>query len=349
MKKKNISLVYSYFRQLHRLYTETMRESGLFTICGLFSSILLLHSEAHGSPVTCSSPGVECEYNNDNYIDTEYHVHSEEECRAICEDQDQCQFITYFNASASPFSNICQSFKTCDSVVKCENCVSQNMDCFRTCGSNIVGQMDENIIDGVFGVQSELKCKELCSKTDECSWYTFFFSNSTNIHDFCALLTELLPPIETSNTAISGPGDCSQESCTLLTNGERHQTLMINDTEAEVSIDVTALGPGSCQLTLLAVGGGGEGSNGGGGSGYLKYRKVALDPGVNTIRARVGAGSQASTVIINGVTNITAMSGQPGGLRFGGDGYSGGGGFLCNCDGGSDGGRAAYFAVELND
>ena len=274
-------------------------------------------------------------------LDTEYHVHTEEECREICEDQDQCQFITYFNASASPFSNICQSFKTCDSVVPCENCVSQNMDCFRTCGSNIVGQMDENIIDGVFGVQSELNCKELCFKTDYCSWYTFFFTNSSNIHDFCVLLTELLPPIETSNTAISGPSDCSQSSCSLVMNGESHQSLMLTDTEDEVSITVSGSGP--CQLTLLAVGGGGNGNYAGGGSGYLQYQIVALNlrEKVNTtIIARVGAGTQASTVSIDGDTTVTAESGQSVNsvwYNYGGDGYSGGGCYG-SCEGGSDGG-----------
>ena len=195
-----------------------MRESGLLTICGLFSSLLLLLPEAGGSPVTCFSPGVECEYSEDNYIDTVTQVHSEEECRAICEDQDQCQFITYFNASASPYSNICRSFKSCESVVQCENCVSQSLDCFRTCGTNNVGQMDENIIDIVLGVETELECKTLCSQTEACSWYTFFFSNSSVNHDICNLLTELLPPIETSDTAVSGPSDCNKD-CVLVTKG----------------------------------------------------------------------------------------------------------------------------------
>ena len=195
-----------------------MRDPGLFTICGLFFSLLLHLSDAHGSPVTCSSPGMECEYNEDNYIDTVFNVYSELECRAICEDQDQCHFITYYNASASPLSNMCRGFKTCDDVNLCENCVSQNMDCFRTCGTNIVGQMKENIIDGVFGIKTELECKELCSKTEACDWYTFFFSNSSTNHDFCVLLTELLQPIETSDTAVSGPSDCNKD-CVLVTKG----------------------------------------------------------------------------------------------------------------------------------
>ena len=95
---------------------------------------------ASPAPVTCSSPGVECEYNEQNYIDTESQVPSEEECRSICDDQDQCQFITYFNSSASPFSNICRSLKTCDSVIPCENCVSEKVDCYKKpCSFNMIG------------------------------------------------------------------------------------------------------------------------------------------------------------------------------------------------------------------
>ena len=100
--------------------------------------------------------------------------------------------------------------------------------------------------------------------------------------------------------------------------------------------EITVLGSESCQLKVLAVGGGGDGLLKGGGSGYLQYWTVALDQVVNTISARVGARNQASTININGVTNLTAMNGQDGG-NSGGDGYSGGGGCL-SCDGGSDDG-----------
>ena len=188
-----------------------MRKSGLFTICGLFSTLLLLLPESHGSPVICSSHGEECEYNEDNYIDTEL------ECTLVCEDQDQCQFIT-------------------------------------------------------------------------------------------------------------------------------HQSLMINHTEADVNIIVQS--SASCQLTVLAVGGGGDGDYGGGGSGYLQYQTIALDPGVNSISGRVGARKQASTVSINGVTTVSADSGQEpyvsGTHVHGGDGYSGGGEYAregyFGSDGGSNGG-----------
>ena len=122
----------------------------------VLSPLLFLRSEA--SPVTCSSPGVECEYTEASYIDTITGVNSEEECRAVCGNQEGCSFITFFNASASPVANACRSFASCDTVVPCDNCVTQNMTCFETCGTNAYGKMDENVIDVLSGIKSESEC-----------------------------------------------------------------------------------------------------------------------------------------------------------------------------------------------
>lgn len=111
-------------------------------------SLLLLVTFANGfqSPPACSSEGMECDYDENNLIDSVAQVYSEEECRQICEDQLDCEYITYFNASAKPFSNFCLMFKSCENTLECTNCVTQNMDCYRTCGANVVGRMDENIV-----------------------------------------------------------------------------------------------------------------------------------------------------------------------------------------------------------
>ena len=170
-------------------------------------SLLLLVSYSNGlqSQPACSNEGVECEYDKTNLIDSVSQVHTEEECRQICEDQQECDFITYFNASAYPFSNICLIFKTCDNTVECTNCITQNMDCYRTCGDNIVGHMDANIIDMVANTQSELDCKKLCSETDKCSFYTYYSEEDNLYHELCILLTEFLPPFEPSDSVSSGP------------------------------------------------------------------------------------------------------------------------------------------------
>ena len=50
-------------------------------------------------PVSCSTEGVECEYTEDNLIDSLLQVASVAECRQLCQDEDTCEYITYFDSS----------------------------------------------------------------------------------------------------------------------------------------------------------------------------------------------------------------------------------------------------------
>ena len=112
-------------------------------------------------------------------------------------------------------------------------------------------------------------------------------------------------------------------------------------TEEEVDLTVVALG--SCDLTILAVGGGGEGNGQGGGSGHLQYQKKKIDPssGITSLKAKAGGAAEASSVTYNGsIVLVQANPGQSGDPdNDGGDGYSGGGGYVSGleCNGGSDG------------
>ena len=132
-----------------------------------------------GEPVTCSREGVQCEYDSTNLIDVIPMISSLEECQIICIDDDQCEYITYFNESAIPVAQICFLFKSCEIAHDCENCVSQNMECFQTCGSNYFGSLSQNVIDIVPNIETELDCQVKCNAIEECSWYTFFNERMT--------------------------------------------------------------------------------------------------------------------------------------------------------------------------
>ena len=69
------------------------------------------------SPVTCSSEGVVCDNSGDNLIDAVFGVLSLEECRHLCLDDINCNFISYFGDLASPISHFCQMFTTCDDTI----------------------------------------------------------------------------------------------------------------------------------------------------------------------------------------------------------------------------------------
>ena len=300
-------------------------------------SLLLLISIANGfqSPPACSAEGIECDYDENSLIDSVSQVYSEEECRQICEDQLECAYITYFNASANPYSNICLTFKTCEYQVSCTNCVTQNMDCFRTCGANVVGHMDENIIDMLANINTELDCKTICSETDKCSFYTYHLEEDPLYHQLCVLLTDLLPPIEPSDSTSTGPADCYSSECSFDVNGDRLMSLMVTEDQVDITVNVSGL----CEITILAVGGGGRGHGQGGGSGYLQYQKIWLSSGITSLHATAGAYSGASSsVTFNGIS-IVANPGQEGELdNDGGAGYCGGGDYHLDSDNGYSGG-----------
>ena len=310
----------------------------------LFSSMLTSGSDGlhvQESPVTCSREGVECYFNEDNLIDTLIQIPNVAECRQLCQDEDQCEYITYFYKPAIPVSEMCRMFTTCDSVISCENCISQNMGCFETCGSNIFGQLNENLLDAVSNVASELECKSLCSANEYCSWYTYFYPNDTVNHEHCFLQTEFLPPSQPCKSCISGPVDCTSSTCFFEINGEFSQSVMLSNTGE--TFNITVNGFGSCELRFLAIGGGGNGYDNihgyaGAGSGYVQYKSIHFDleslGGGIVISAQVGDQSETSSVnILNGDNSIgfDADRGQNGGGYNGGSGYSGGGGY--NLDG----------------
>jgi len=297
-------------------------------------SLLLLISIANGfqSPPACSTEGIECDYDENNLIDSVSQVYSEEECRQICDDQQECDYITYFNASAKPFSNFCRIYKTCVNTVNCTNCVTQNMECFRTCGANSVGHMDENIIDTIDNMKSELDCKHSCSGTANCTFYTYYLEEDPLYHQLCVLLTDLVPPIEPSDSASTGPADCySTAECFF--NGDSPKSVMVTEDQVDVTVNVF----GSCELTILAVGGGGQGNFQGGGSGYLQYQKISLSSGITSLHATAGARAQPSSVTFNGRSIVANPGQRGGGNNSGGAGYSGGGQYDYGNGGGSGG------------
>ena len=278
------------------------------------------------SPVGCSSEGKECAYNSTNLIDMIIQVPTLEECRQLCLDHEQCEFITYMDEDAVPLARACFLFKSCETVKDCDpiHCSSQNMDCYRTCGSDFVGHLDENLIDALPNVENELDCKKQCSSTNNCTWYTYYPQNDTLYHQFCFLQSELLQPIQScGGQCVSGPSDCSANKCLLGINGNTSESVMLTDTSGTHNISVVG---GTCTLRFLAVGGGGEGYCGGGGSGYVQYQSVQVTSGTE-ISAEVGNLGEPSTVVINGKSTVAnkGQDGQGSPSYVGGDGYSGGG------------------------
>ena len=113
-------------------------------------------------------------------------------------------------------------------------------------------------------------------------------------------------------------------------------------TEDEVDVTVSAIG--SCELTILAVGGGGMGAHYGGGSGFLQYQKIRVSNGITSLSVVAGASAQPSSVTFtySGISIVANPGLRGDGIYGGGMGYSGGGAGRYNSgysggSGGSDG------------
>ena len=236
-----------------------------FTICVIFS--LFLHGndalDIGDSPVTCSTAGVLCNYNETSLIDQVTHVYSLKECRQLCMDDADCKFISYLDEQAVPFSHLCQMFKSCESVAQNSNGITENIKCFETCGSNIVGDLDENILIVTPNVETEVTCKQMCIQNDGCSFYTYYFDTDPYYHQYCVLLSEFLRPTEECYTCVTGTPECTNP-CSLQLNEEFHRGIMFTDTTDTQYVTVNGFGSAACEIRILAVGGGGkDGGNAG--------------------------------------------------------------------------------------
>ena len=174
------------------------------------SSILLLPfsffivSVSGESPVTCSSDNVAC---NDNGLDSIGGVADIEECRQLCYDNDDCQFITYYGPDSFPLRETCFLLSSCEETHTCTDCISETKSCYQTCGTNVVGVIDDNNLATFFDVEIEGDCREHCRTTSNCSFYTYFLEGDPN-SKLCIALSYLIEPLPPCDNCLTGPLGC---------------------------------------------------------------------------------------------------------------------------------------------
>ena len=136
-------------------------DHALLALLPLLLPSAALQAGVQDSPVSCATAGVQCEYNQTTLVDQLLGVDTLELCRQTCLDTADCGFLSYYDDNAFPFTNLCQQFSSCESVTACSDCVSENMQCYETCGYKFVGQLSENVLDLSPNIESELACKEM--------------------------------------------------------------------------------------------------------------------------------------------------------------------------------------------
>ena len=93
------------------------------------------------SPVTCASDNVACDVVDDNGfngIDSIGGVPSIEECRQLCYDVEECQFITYFGPDSFYVQETCFLLRSCEEVHSCNDCVTETRSCYKSSQGTII-------------------------------------------------------------------------------------------------------------------------------------------------------------------------------------------------------------------
>ena len=142
----------------------------------LLLSILILSSASEGieeggrvSPVTCSTNNTACDDTEDSHIEMIVGIKSIQECRQLCYDSNECEYLTYYG------NEVCFLFRQYTETHSCTECV-----CYRYCGSNFVGKMDENVLEEIPAVESESDCRVHCRQKSNCRYFTLFQEDDPN-------------------------------------------------------------------------------------------------------------------------------------------------------------------------
>ena len=290
----------------------------------------------------CSVDGLACEM-HDNTIAILPNVPTIEECRLLCQDQDNCNYISHFGPGSYPFVETCMLFSACDTLTAMEysDCSTENIACWTLCSEPLEGQLGENLVQFIPDIVDEFVCRDACRNHSSCHLYTHYKTSSQFFPGACFLLSGLQAPLKEGDHCNTGAGDCKdRHACFLLPDnpspGENVSSgLLVTDTSPYNFVNILGLGS-NCSLSIVAIGGGGsttEGgfSGGGGGSGYVEVGELKVS-GIFDLRTSVGEGGRSSVVWGPEGGNrdreviVEARSGKDGQSGSGGDGYSGGGG-----------------------
>ena len=277
-----------------------------FTILLLLAGALSASFVAD-SPVTCDNGNdVACDIHENNLVGSFGGVASLAECRQLCLDSQDCQYLTYYPHDSFPYQRLCYLFNSCNETHNCSSCFSEGRECQFFCGEKVIGGIEDNFLEAHGDVKTELECKDLCKSSSNCSFYTYFMETDPN-SKVCILMTFLIQPLTPCETCKTGPVDCNSYQCTF----DGLESLMFTDPDLEVNVTVSQSLVRDCHVRILAVGGGGETPDGcgGGGSGYIRYIDTRIN-GSSTISVKVGEVGRLSAVTIDGERIVASAGGS---------------------------------------
>ena len=82
---------------------------------GLPNGVCLLENQACGM--------------HDNVVSIVNSINSLDQCTELCQDEDSCTFVTFYGENSFPFSQTCIMFSSCDDIVVCDDCTTEDSTC----------------------------------------------------------------------------------------------------------------------------------------------------------------------------------------------------------------------------
>ena len=307
-------------------------KSSHFISSGLPGGVCLLEDQACGM--------------HDNVVAIINNINNLEECTHLCQDEVNCNFVTFYGQTSFPFSDTCIMFSSCDDLVDCVDCISEDSTCKEvscTASEMLESKIDDNLVSFIPDLPEEKDCRRKCRDNSECLFFTYHDLQDSSFPGACFLLKTLKAPLKSCSHCRTGPKTCEFVCSLLHQDGRILTSLQLTEPASPVNVTAVSLGI-SCQLSVVAVGGGGQaGNSGGAGSGRVEWNVFDIGENVTMMRfeAVVAGGMESSTVFGAG-GNVVGKAGSDSIGVTGGSGYSGGGASSYSAGvarGGSDGGN----------
>jgi len=277
---------------------------------------------------TCPVENKFCQLHQDNLIDSISAIDIDE-CRQLCIDLNECKFLSYFGSNNYPIYDYCMLFSSCEVLEDCNDCFSENKQCYGPCGSKVESKLGDNVIEFITDMELEDDCKKLCLDNANCLYYTHYGKENDHYPDLCVLLSDIKAPLEECSHCVTSVPDCKNyppSACKFTVNDEDmlYDSYLFNSTETIVKFPLAA--NLECEATFLAIGDGGNGYTGGGGSGYVKSDLINIYSTEYQVKRR-DCPNEDTTCVLDKEGNVVlnANKGGNGGNNYGGNGYSGGG------------------------
>merc|ERR1719186_1030269 len=129
----------------------------------------------------------------DNVVSIIQEVETFLDCRALCQKDSSCMFISFYGSNSFPFSQMCVLFSSCEELHECTDCKTEERTCaavdLRICSSAVQGQIGGNMLEYLPGVSNETLCREACNKEAGCNFYTFYDLSDPFYPGACFLLS----------------------------------------------------------------------------------------------------------------------------------------------------------------